>query len=246
MASGQKGSHFSFEQKEKSKRVESTNFSSYVDPKIGSEGLGRVFIGPSTPFGMVKPSPDCTADPNSGWLPMPAQVNGFAQVHVSGTGGGPKYGNILVTPFCKDLDNIIHIDYRKNEEIKLGYYSTTFQNSGIKTEITTAPRASFYKFTYPKDSLKSLMIDAGFFLGESPIPDAREAQQFVGSEIRIVSDTQIEGYSRIRGGWNNGKAYTVYFFAELDRPFVEWNTWKGTKISKEAIQFDSYQKPVHF
>lgn len=242
MASGQKGSHFSFELKEKSKRVESTNFSSCVDPKIGSEGLGRVFIGPSTPFGMVKPSPDCTADPNSGWLPMPAQVNGFAQVHVSGTGGGPKYGNILVTPFCNGIDKINHIDYRKDEEIKLGYYSTTFQNSGIKTEITTAPRASFYKFTYPKGSLKSLMIDAGFFLGESPIPDAREAQQFVGSEIRIVSDTQIEGYSRIRGGWNNGKAYTVYFFAELDRPFVEWNTWKGTKISKEAIQFDSYQK----
>ena len=30
----------------------------YVDPKIGSEGLGRVFIGPSMPYGMVKPSVD--------------------------------------------------------------------------------------------------------------------------------------------------------------------------------------------
>ena len=40
--------------------------SDFVDPKIGSEGLGRVFIGPSYPFGMVKPSPDCTPSPNSG------------------------------------------------------------------------------------------------------------------------------------------------------------------------------------
>ena len=32
----------------------------YVDPAIGSEGLGRVFIGPATPFGMVRPGPDCT------------------------------------------------------------------------------------------------------------------------------------------------------------------------------------------
>ena len=45
----------------------------YVDPRIGSEGLGRVFIGPSCPYGMVKPSPDCTPRPNSGWLPMPEQ-----------------------------------------------------------------------------------------------------------------------------------------------------------------------------
>ena len=194
------------------------------------------------PFGMVKPSPDCTVSPNSGWLPMPVQVNGFAQVHVSGTGGGPKYGNILVTPFGKGLDSNKHIDYRKYEDIKLGYYATTFKNSGIKTEITTALRASFYKFTYPKDSLKSLMIDAGFFLGENPIPDSREAQQFIGSEIKIVSDTEVEGYTRIRGGWNNGKAYTVYFYAQTDKPFVDWKTWKGDKISKETVQFDSYQK----
>ena len=71
----------------------------YIDPRIGSEGLGRTFIGPACPFGMVKPSPDCTSAPNSGWLPMPERVDGFAQVHVSGTGGGPKYGNILLQPF---------------------------------------------------------------------------------------------------------------------------------------------------
>ena len=38
----------------------------YVDLRIGSEGLGRVFIGPTCPFGMVKPSPDCTPAPNNG------------------------------------------------------------------------------------------------------------------------------------------------------------------------------------
>lgn len=40
--------------------TQESGLDSYVDPRIGSEGLGRVFIGPSAPYGMVKPSPDCT------------------------------------------------------------------------------------------------------------------------------------------------------------------------------------------
>ena len=218
------------------------DLSGYVDPRIGSEGLGRVFIGPSYPFGMVKPSPDCTHRPNSGWLPMPEQINGFAQTHVSGTGGGPKYGNLLIMPFCGELNRTSAIDHRKYEDIKLGYYATELENSGVKVEVTTSPRASYYQISYPADSLKSLLIDAGFFLGESPVPDAREAQQFVGSEIQILSDTQINGYSRIRGGWNNGKAYTVYFYAETDKLFIKSATWKGNNISTENSQFDSGEK----
>lgn len=216
--------------------------SQYVDPRIGSEGLGRVFIGPSCPYGMVKPSPDCTPSPNSGWLPMPERVDGFAQVHVSGTGGGPKYGNVLVTPFGNGMDRVNHYDYREYETIRLGYYDTQFKQNGIRTEITTANRASFYRFTYPEDSLKSLAVDAGFFLGENPVPDAREAQQFVGSEIQVLSDHEVAGYTRIRCGWNNGKAYTVYFYAETDRPFVQSLTWKGNRITEAQSQYDSAEK----
>lgn len=216
--------------------------SQYVDPRIGSEGLGRVFIGPSCPYGMVKPSPDCTPSPNSGWLPMPERVDGFAQVHVSGTGGGPKYGNVLVTPFGDGMDRVNHYDYREYETIRLGYYDTQFKQNGIRTEITTANRASFYRFTYPEDYLKSLAVDAGFFLGENPVPDAREAQQFVGSEIQVLSDHEVAGYTRIRGGWNNGKAYTVYFYAETDRPFVQSLTWKGNRITEAQSQYDSAEK----
>ena len=216
--------------------------SRHVDPRIGSEGLGRVFIGPSCPFGMVKPSPDCTPSPNSGWLPMPERVDGFAQVHVSGTGGGPKYGNVLVTPFSGAPDRTQHLDYREYENIRLGYYDTRFQGSGIRTEITTAERASFYRFTYPETAEKGLAIDAGFFLGENPVPDAREAQQFVGSEIQILSDTEVCGYTRIRGGWNNGRAYTVYFYAQTDRPFSASATWKGDSITTDRSQYDTHQK----
>lgn len=219
------------------------NHGVFVDPMIGSEGLGRVFIGPSYPFGMVKPSPDCGSGPNSGWLPMNVPVTGFSQLHVSGTGGGPKYGNIQVMPFTGVLNSQEQSSLRENESVKLGYYSTVLKKNAIRTEITTAEKASFYKFTYPSSKDKSLKIDAGFFLGEQPVPDAREAQQFVGSEIEMVSPTEIKGYSRIRGGWNNGRAYTVYFYAVLDQPVTNYSSWKGEKLYPgTAVQFDSGEK----
>ena len=215
----------------------------YVDPMIGSEGVGRVFIGPSCPYGMVKPSPDCTASPNSGWLPLPKEVTGFSQVHVSGTGGGPKYGNIQIMPFSGTLDKLDQTSFRVEENVKLGYYETVFKENQIKTEITTGEKVSFYRITYPKNKSKELKIDPGFFLGEQPEPDGREAQQFVGSQIEIVSDTEVRGYSRIRGGWNNGRAYTVYFWAVFDQPIARFVTYKDGKFyANEKAQFDSGKK----
>ena len=186
----------------------------YVDPRIGSEGVGRTFPGPSMPFGMCKPGPDCTVKPNAGWAPMPEVVTGFSQTHVSGTGGGQKYGNILIMPGGEP-------QRRVREEISLGYYATTFEN-GIRTEITTSERCAFYRIHYP--SKGSLLIDATHYLGKNPIPDQREQQQFVGAEVEMVNDHEIRGYSRIRGGWNNGDAYTVYFCLIADKAFYT----KGT------------------
>lgn len=231
----------------------------YVDPKIGSEGLGRVVVGPSCPFGMVKPSPDCTADNNSGWAPMPVQVDGFSQTHVSGTGGGPKYGNVLIQPFCGEMNRVSCPDYRTSETISLGYYATTYKNSGITTEVTTAERACLYRVSYPKDSVPNLLIDGGWYLGRKDEPDARECQQFVGSEIQILSDYEVSGYTRVRGGWNKGHVYTVYFYIKADKPMTDYRTWrvpakmfdKSPKlvIEKKTAQVDIEQETgalLHF
>ena len=182
-----------------------------VDPKIGMEGVGRTFPGPSMPFGMCKPGPDCGVSPNAGWAKMPEKVTGFSQTHVSGTGGGQKYGNILIQPGVEPQK-------RDNEEIALGYYATTFEN-GIRTEITTSERCAFYRIHYPKDAL--LLIDVTHYLGKDSVPDKREKQQFVGADIEIINNHEVRGFSRIRGGWNNGDAYTVYFCLQSDKPFEQ-------------------------
>ena len=190
---------------------------SYVDPRIGSEGLGRTYIGPCCPFGMVKPSPDCTTSPNSGWLPLPERVDGFSQVHVSGTGGGPKYGNILLMP--QEIFGAERMaDHRLDEEILPGYYATEFERSGIRVEVTAAERASVYRIGYPDAGDRALVVDLGFFLGD--VPGGREAQEFVDSEVAVTDSNTMEGFQTIRGGWNNGGPYTVWFTLSSDRPFV--------------------------
>ena len=218
----------------------------YIDPKIGSEGLGRVYVGPTMPFGMIRPSAVTQSMPNSGWWMMPEPIRGFAQVHVSGTGGGQKYGNILLMPFCGSLSQQKPLTMtsgegwnaeRTSETIDLGYYSCKLSD-GIGVEITAANRAAIYRIAYPDGATPGLAIDAGFFLGYSPIPDQREAQQLVGSQIEVVSDTEIRGYNRVRGGWNNGRAYTVYFYAQADKPFTAAATWQGDEVSDKRQQCD--------
>ncbi|MGD8779878.1 MAG: GH92 family glycosyl hydrolase [Ignavibacteria bacterium] len=220
----------------------------YIDPFIGSVGKGNVFVGPSCPFGMVKPGPDYGTWSNSGYIPDSlATISGFSQTHVSGTGGGPKYGNISVMPFGGDFNSIYQESLRSDEETKCGYYRVNLKKWNIKVELTTSDRAAFHRYTFKGDDRKGIKIDAGFFLGETPIPDSREAQQFVGSEVQILSDTEIQGYSRIRGGWNNGRAYIVYFYAVFDHPFTASGTWKGNKIfTDEKSQLDTGEKTGTF
>lgn len=223
----------------------------FVDPKIGSEGLGNVFVGPSAPFGMVKPGPDNDVAANSGYSADPKKlIYGFSQVHVSGTGGGPKYGNISVMPFAGSDESIEQESTRSQEEISLGYYSAMLDKYSIQTELTTSDRAAFYHFSYPGGTDRAIKIDLGKFLGETPVPDAREAQQFVSSELEVISDTEVRGFSRIRGGWNNGSAYTVYFSAVFDQPFSHFASFKGKQLYPgQKIQLDSGDKTgvlLHF
>ena len=197
---------------------------------------------------MVKPGPDCDLGANSGYVSdLSKSVLGFSQVHVSGTGGGPKYGNISVMPFTGNFVSPDLRSLRSDETARAGYYSVELKEWNIKAELTASDRVAFHRYSFRGHDRRGIKIDPGFFLGEKPVPDSREAQQFVGSEIQILSDTSVVGYSRIRGGWNNGKAYTVYFYALLDHPWTTCGTWKAKKIFPgEEVQFDSGDKTGAF
>ena len=205
------------------------DYTRYVDPRIGSEGLGRTFPGPCMPYGMAKPGPDAVSMPNAGWAPIPEPVKGFSQMHVSGTGGGQKYGNILILPY---LDSKDIIQKRMDEKISLGYYACTFEN-GIRTEITASERCAFYRLDFGKNQKGKLLIDVATFLGIDTIPDKREAQQYVDSYVSCDGKYAVSGWSTVRGGWNNGGPYTVYFYLQSDVPLL-YNKVKESKAKLDV------------
>ena len=96
--------------------------SRYVDPFIGVEGDGNVFPGVCVPFGMMKLGPDCgSKESNSGWT-TDGNIYGFSHTHVSGTGGGAKYGNVLVLPLTGKLYLEDYSSPRANEQSVVGEY----------------------------------------------------------------------------------------------------------------------------
>ena len=117
-------------------KAEDSDFSQYVDPFIGVDGGGNVFPGPCVPFGMVKVGPDCgDKDWNAGW-DRDGNVHGFSNVHVSGTGGGCKYGNVLLAPVTGELDIQDYSSPRSNERVALGLYEVDLLRYNTAARLT--------------------------------------------------------------------------------------------------------------
>jgi predicted alpha-1,2-mannosidase len=196
----------------------------FVDPAIGTRDGGNTTIGPSLPFGMIKPGPDTGGnDQNSGYS-FGANINGFSQTHVSGTGGGAKYGNILLQPTVGPLEIKDVGSPPEDERTGLCYYAVTLKRYGVRTEVTASGRAALYRFSYLVGSDAHLLIDAGHCLS-SGIPYG-EGQMVSASSVQVLSPTEVAGSSSVTGGWNEQtRPYTVYFYLTSDTPSSSSGTW---------------------
>jgi predicted alpha-1,2-mannosidase len=202
-------------------------FARSVDPLLGVSGGGNVFPGPVVPFGMIKPGPDMVApeghDPNAGWNAEGA-IRGFSQTHVSGTGGGDKYGNILVQATTGEVTPLDSASPRAEEKASAGLYSVSLARYGVGVEITAARRSAIYQLRYPVGAKANLLFDVGHFLLSGM--RTGERQSLVASEIKVLSPMELAGSTSITGGWNKQpNAYTVYFYARTDTPAASWGTW---------------------
>lgn len=187
-------------------------YTGYVNPFIGTEGTGHTFPGPSLPFGMVQPGPDCRdTDWNytSGYQYADTVILGFSQTHLSGTGIG-ELGDILLLPYsCGDAGSTIaHTLLKDTEEAEPGYYTVT-KKDGVKVELTCTERVAFHRYVFPDGSRAKVLADFRHgirFLTDSLVLD---------SDVRIKGKNAIEGYCHTKN-WVERK---YYFRLEADADF---------------------------
>ena len=200
------------------------DYTQYIDPFIGTQWGGNTFPGAAVPFGMVKVGPDCgELKANMGYH-YKGKVRGFSHTHLSGTGGGAKYGNVLIYPYSGESRTSGYGSDRGKEKASTGYFSVELTEENVLAELTSSAHAAVHRYAFSKPGESGILIDAGSFLGKNSC--CFEAQELVGSEITIRSDTEIAGHTRVRGGWNTSGEYTIYFYAVFDRPAIKHGTWK--------------------
>ena len=221
----------------------------YVNPIIGTNGMGHTFPGACTPFGWVQLSPDTDTIPHNvdgvyqkkayeycaGYQYRDKTIVGFSHTHLSGTGHS-DLGDILLMPTVGDLQlNPGTAEHPENgyrsrfshatEKATPGYYEVMLDDYGVKAQLTATPRTGVHKYTFPKDKDGHLILDLthGIYNYDGKV---------LWTSLRVENDTLLTGY-RITNGW--ARTNYTYFAISLSQPIKNY----GYK-DKEKINYNGF------
>jgi predicted alpha-1,2-mannosidase len=201
-----------------------------VDPFIGVDWGGNTFVGSAIPYGLVKIGPDMeTFDGRKSGFGYSSNgvILGFSHLHLSGAQG--KYGNVLVMPVTGPLDLGDIKSPRTDEVNHVGYYAADLTRYKVKAELTSSRRVGFHRYTFAAAQRAHITINLAHALG---LGTDWQAQKFLGAEAHIRSNREVEGVTRLTGGWNRGGEYRVYYYMVFDTPASATQTWSGGTLSE--------------
>lgn len=208
----------------------------YVNPMIGTEGMGHTFPGACAPFGIVQLSPDTDTIPHNingvyqgkvyeycaGYQHTDNTIVGFSHTHLSGTGHSdlgdvmimPQTGRLLLNPGTSDSpDN----GYRQRfshdtEKAEAGYYEVTLED-GVHAQLTATERVGVHKYTFPQRAdAQRIILDLlhGLYNYDGKV---------LWSTLRVENDTLLTGY-RITDGW--ARSNYTYFAISFSKPVQDY------------------------
>ena len=166
--------------------AKSIDYLQYVNPIIGTNGMGHTFPGACAPFGIVQLSPDTDTVPHdidgkyqprvyeycAGYQHKDSTIVGFSHTHFSGTGHS-DLGDILVMPVTGEIkfnpgtqtspDAGYRSRFSHETEIAVpGYYEVFLQDYGVKAQLTATEHAGIHRYTYPQGQDGSIIVDELF------------------------------------------------------------------------------------
>jgi predicted alpha-1,2-mannosidase len=209
------------------------NYTQFVNPFIGTDGIGHTFPGACLPFGLVQASPDNTDkgwDYTSGYQYKDSIILGFSQTHLSGTGIS-DLGDVLLQPFIGDKVEKFGATYLKEtEKANPGYYTVTFKNK-IKVELTATERVAFHRYTFPANTKTKILVDLQHglrFLTDTLVID---------SDVKIVGNNSVSGYCHTKN-WVERKHFFVVIFDNPFKKYIELPKKGNEKASRYIFDFE--------
>lgn len=224
-------------------------YGQWVDPFIGTGGYpwvsGMLFPGATTPFGMVRLSPDTTfpggINPftcgTAGYYYGHNYLWGFSHTRLSGT-GATDMGHFRVTPAVGDTDpakrlsNPIIFSHEK-ETASPGYYAVYLPGIDCMAEMTAATHTGVHRYTFGSGKDAHIFIDATSFLRDGR---AEEGKVTINPEAREVTG---EGrvFTAFTGRYGGLKGY---FAARFDTPFESFAIWNdGERVEGATVSAGS-------
>ena len=220
--------------------AESTDFTQFVDPYIGSDYHGHVFVGASVPFGMMQVGPNNQTqgwDWCSGYHYTDSVLIGFAHTHLSGTGIG-DLGDIVFMPasdaFVPVKNDTTAYPWKSTyshdkETVKPGYYSLHINRYNIDAELTATERVGFHKYAFNNTGNSQLVVDLKYGTGWD---------RLVKGSVEQVDKNSIKGF-RFSTGW--AKDERVFFYTRFSKDIKNFeiiNSDPETGNYTALIQFD--------
>ena len=219
---------------------------SYVDPFIGTDGMGHTFPGACVPFGGVQLSPDTDSIPhniNGKYQPMVYEtcagyryndptIVGFSHTHFSGTGHS-DLGDILIMPATGPLklnpgtadnpDSGFRSRFsHSTESSRPGLYEVTLDDYDIKARLTATSRVGVHEYTFchPERGEGHIILDLihGIYDYDG---------KTLWAEVQVKDPTHVTGY-RITNGW--ARTNYTYFAIEFSQPITEYGYTDRQKI----------------
>ena len=202
----------------------------YVNPFIGTSNYGATNPGAVVPAGMVSVVPFNVAfkkgaenqfEKDSEWHSRPYVfenkfLTGFTHVNLSGV-GCPDLGSIILMPTTGELefDPEKHGTTYSDEIAKPGFYSNKLEKYGIETQMSATTRTGISRYTFPEGEA-NILLNLGLGLTNE-----------TGAMLRVVSDTEVEGFKLIGTFcYNPEDVRPVYFVAKFSKPAREFGAWK--------------------
>ncbi len=208
--------------------MEKNTCAGQINPFLGANAPGNSFSGPYLPYAVARLGADTIYPQNAGGYQRGRPVKCISHLHVGGTGGAGRYGNIGVTAYPGPAT--VRPPYMEltGEQAQAGYYSACTR-AGVRLELTSTQHTGVHRFSFPQGQEANVFIDAaaviqteGAFPGEHApgaghiAVDATGA--CIGGYVEQVSACEFCGRGDFIGGWGHRFPYSVCFFARFDRP----------------------------